>query len=55
MIKALKSGIVFNFLPAGFFKVIIDMLVFSFSNDQRAFDSIVDALKLAFSSNYEHI
>ena len=45
MIKALKSGIVFDFLPAGFFKVIIDILVFCFSNDQKAFDSIVNAFK----------
>lgn len=34
MIKALKSNKTFDFIPAGFLKVVIDILVFSFGNDQ---------------------
>ncbi|MFS8160091.1 MAG: hypothetical protein ACMG6E_07760 [Candidatus Roizmanbacteria bacterium] len=55
MIKALKGGNAFVFLHADFFKVILDILVYSFGDDQKSFDEILSKLDSFFRNFYEHI
>jgi hypothetical protein len=55
VIKALKGGVAFEFLNADFFKPILDILVYSFGDDQRSFDELLSKLDSAFRNHYEHI
>ncbi len=55
MIKALKSGSAFNFLPSAYFSSILGILVYSFGDDQKSFDDILSTMKRAFINYYERI
>jgi hypothetical protein len=55
MIKALKGGNAFVFLHADYFKVILDILVYSFGDDQRSFDLILSKLDVFFRNYYENV
>jgi hypothetical protein len=56
MIKGLKNKEeVFAFIPSDYFKLVLDVLVYSFSDDQIAFDLILITLKEAFSHYWESI
>ena len=55
MIRALKSGNAFKSFPSGFYKPLIDILVFSFGDDLRSFEDIIKKLRSTFSKCFEHI
>jgi hypothetical protein len=55
MIKALKGGVAFEFINADFYKPIIEVLVYSFGEDQQSFDDLLSKLDLTFRNYYEHI
>ena len=54
-IKALKRREDFLFLPSTHFKACIDIAVFSFGNDQAAFNELLAMFRDAFHNNLEEI
>ena len=55
MIKALKSGTVFAFLPPQFYKLTLEILVNTFEDNQVSFNNILSNLKTAFLNDNEMI
>ena len=55
MIRALKGGEAFSFLPHSHYKAVLDIVVYSFGDDQDAFDELLEMLRLAFLNNLEEI
>ena len=55
MIKALKGGEAFSFLYSAYYKVILDIAVYSFSDDQVSFNELLGMLKQVFLDNFEQI
>ena len=55
MIKAFKGGKAFSFLPPAYYKAILDIAVYSFGDDQAAFNELLDMFRQAFIDNFEQI
>lgn len=55
MIKALKDGKTFFFLPPLYYKTILDISVFSFGDNIAAFNDLLEMFRVAFLHNLEQI